>query len=304
MPARRSPSRASATGTPTTPAELASRRSPSRAPATGTPTTPAGLASRRSRSAAPAAPAAAPAASASPVLAGLLWDPTVLFTAAVVLLPVAFVPSPAAALAYLLQPNLLAAYALFAGMLLLAARGGRCAPLGAADALLARWCLCNGVFFNLFLDVVAGQFQALGAMTTQYNRVEPRYALGLAHPAGAPVFMTSMLELFFQAPLGLLAFVAIHWRAPGRHTAALALALLHAAGVWYFYVPEALSGFPNLGGWPRSRAEALSTERLLFFWFGFWFCGCLWTGVAALVAARSARAIAAAVAREDGVKAA
>jgi hypothetical protein len=249
---------------------------------------------RKSAHAPPRSPAAGPAARASQVYAGLFSDPTVLFTAAVLCTPLLFVRTFSGALAYLLQPLLLASYALFAGVLWFTARG-RCVPLSAGDLALARWALCNGVYYNLFLDVFAGQFQLLGEMTVQYNRVEPRYALGAGDPVGAPVFFTSMMELLFQAPLGLLTFCLVHRGAPGRHTAALVLSVLHAAGVWYFYVPEALNGFKNLGGWPKTAAEAVSFERLLFFWFGFWFCGLLWTTVAVIVGARAARAIAAAV---------
>jgi hypothetical protein len=163
-------------------------------------------------------------------------DPTVAFTAAVVLLPLVFVTDTASAIAYLTHPTMLAALAVTAALVLFAGPGAALAP---HERRLAYWCLCNGVFYNLFLDVVAGQAQSFGLMTAQYNRVEPRYALGYLSDAGAPVFMTSALEALFQAPLGVFAFVAIRRGWPQRHAAALALSILHAAGVWYFYVPEA-----------------------------------------------------------------
>lgn len=81
---------------------------------------------------------------------------------------------------------------------------------------VANWFLANGVYFNLFLDVVSGQFQMMGEMTVQYNVVEPRYALGPLSDAGASVFMTSMLELFFQSPLCLLTYWGYHRNASWR----------------------------------------------------------------------------------------
>lgn len=186
-------------------------------------------------------------------------DPTVAFTAAVVLLPLVFVTDTASAIAYLTHPTMLAALAVTAALVLFAGPGAALAP---HERRLAYWFLCNGVFYNLFLDVVAGQAQSFGLMTAQYNRVEPRYALGYLSDAGVPVFMTSALEALFQAPLGVFAFVAIRRGWPQRHAAALALSILHAAGVWYFYVPEVLNGFAHLGGWPKTAAEALSLERV------------------------------------------
>ena len=230
------------------------------------------------------------------VLYGFATDPTVIFTALVLLLPILLSPSPAAGLSYFFHPLLLLSYALLAALLWLA-RSRPCAPLSPSELRLARWCLCNGLYFNLFLDVFAGQFQALGEMTVQYNRVEPRYALGPLSDAGAAVFMTSMLELCAQAPLGICAFLLLHRGSPWRHTAVLLLSALHLCGVWYFYIPEILNGFAHLGGWPQSVAEALSLHRIIFFWFGFWFCGMgVWVIVPSLYGYSAAREIAAAVA--------
>jgi hypothetical protein len=200
-----------------------------------------------------------------PVLSAMARDPTVLFTACVVLVPLIYVDGWRGAVQYLTTPMLLVSLA-FLALVLVVTHGGPCVRLNARDTMLANWFLMNGVYFNLFLDVVSGQFQMMDEMSRQYTKVEPRYVYDILSDAGAPVFFTSMLELFFQSPFGILAYFAYHRGLPFRHLAAFFVSVLHAAGVWYFYIPEALGGFRHLGGWPRSLAEALSFERLVFFW--------------------------------------
>jgi len=153
---------------------------------------------------------------------------------------------------------------------------GKSVNLSARDTRVANWFLMNGVYFNLFLDVVSGQFQMMDEMSKQYLKVEPRYILGVYDDAGAPVFMTSMCELFFQSPLAILTYYAFHRDKSYKNIAAYTVSILHAAGVWWFYFPEAIGGFQHLNGWPESLEKAFSFDRLLFFWFGFWFCGILW----------------------------
>ena len=229
-------------------------------------------------------------------------DPSILFTASVILVPLVYCPDLPAAIAYLTQPSLLASFVLVAAIIG-ATRAGPCVALAPRESRLAFWFLANGVYFNLFLDVVAGQFQLMGEMSKQYNFVEPRYALGYLSDAGAPVFMTSMLELFCHSPLGVLTFVAYSRGWPQRHLAAFAVSMLHVIGVMYFYVPEVLNGFRHLGGWPASLEEGLSFHRLLFFWFGFWFCGTLWVVIPLLIIRHTWGEICAAVAVADGPRA-
>lgn len=228
-------------------------------------------------------------------------DPTLLFTASVVLVPLVYCADAAAAVAYLTQPTLLASLAVTAAVVAYARAGPR-AALTKVESMLACWFLCNGVYFNFFLDVVAGQMQMMGEMSKQYNKVEPRYVLGALSDAGAPVFMTSLLEALFHAPFGVFAYIAIVRGWPQRYTAALIVSILHPVGVAYFYVPEVLNGFRHLGGWPATMAEALSFDRLLFFWFGFWFCGVLWIIVPVVISRYAWIKIGRAVAVADGGK--
>mmetsp|Transcript_17733 Transcript_17733/g.28693 ORF Transcript_17733/g.28693 Transcript_17733/m.28693 type:complete len:241 (+) Transcript_17733:353-1075(+) len=202
-------------------------------------------------------------------------DPTFWFTVSVILVPLVFSNSVNDAVAYLTTPMMLMSY-LTLYVFLYTVHGGECLELSGRDLRVANWFLFNGVYFNLFLDVVSGQFQMMDEMTRQYNKVEPRYALGVYHDAGAPVFMTSMCELFFQSPLCLVTYYAYCRGKPYRRISEFTVCVLHAAGVWWFYIPEIIGGFQHLGGWPKSMEEAISFHRLLFFWFGFWFCGSLW----------------------------
>ena len=137
----------------------------------------------------------------------------------------------------------------------------------------------SGVYYNLFLDVFSGQFQANDLMTYQYNIVEPRYRYGPEDVRGQSVFWTSMCEIFFQSPLCILIYYGYMQGKPWRRPLEIIVGCLHIAGVWWFYVPEAYAGFPHLGGWPKP-GERLTFHRIFYFWFGFWFMGGLWTTVA------------------------
>ena len=59
--------------------------------------------------------------------------------------------------------------------------------------------------------------------------------------------------------------------------------VLHIAGVWWFYLPEAYSDFKHLGGWP-THEDWLTFERLFYFYFGFWCLSALWVIVAFMTA--------------------
>ena len=143
-----------------------------------------------------------------------------------------------------------------------------------------------GVYYNLFLDVVSGQFQMNGLMTHQYNIVEPRYKYGPFDVRGQSVFWTSMCELFFQSPFCLLTYYAYVKGRPWRRALEIIVGCLHISGVWWFYVPEAFAGFPHLGGWPNEN-EHFTFHRLFYFYFGFWFLGGLWVMIPFLIAKRA-----------------
>ena len=225
-------------------------------------------------------------------------DPTVIFTISVILTPTIFCADFPAIVTYLTTPSLLLSFAVTAAVVFFT-RSGPCATLSPLDRRIAYWFLMNGVYFNFFLDVIAGQFQLMGEMTKQYKFVEPRYALGPMSDAGAPVFITSMLEMFAHAPIGVFAYIAFNRKWPQRYLAAFTVSLLHSVGVCYFYVPEVINGFRNLGGWPKDMDEALSFHRLVFFWFGFWFCGFVWIIVPAIIAHHSWHQISKSVAVAD-----
>uniref|UniRef100_A0A7S3PJQ8 EXPERA domain-containing protein n=1 Tax=Aplanochytrium stocchinoi TaxID=215587 RepID=A0A7S3PJQ8_9STRA len=211
-----------------------------------------------------------------PSVQTLLGDPTVIFTVLVILTPLLFCRSVGAVVSYLFTPMMVASWVYLGVVLYITHGDGKSIALGERDQRVALWFLMNGVYFNLFLDVVSGQFQMMDEMSRQYLVVEPRYQFGVFDVHGQSVFMTSMCELFFQSPLCIVAYYAYCRNKSYKLVAEFTVCVLHAAGVWWFYFPEAISGFEHLGGWPASVSEALGFNRLLFFWFGFWFCGLLW----------------------------
>ena len=159
----------------------------------------------------------------------------------------------------------------------------------------------KGVYFNLFLDVFSGQFQANGLMTFQYNIIEPRYQFGATDLRGMSVFWTSMCELFFQSPFCILCYFGYKQGKSWRRPLEIIVSVLHIAGVWWFYVPEAYAGFPHLGGWPTG-SEIFSFHRVFYFWFGFWFMGSLWVTIAFLIAKTAFNEISAIIDKHDSGK--
>eukprot|EP01126_Amoeba_proteus_P006940 TRINITY_DN12459_c0_g2_i6.p1 TRINITY_DN12459_c0_g2~~TRINITY_DN12459_c0_g2_i6.p1 ORF type:complete len:231 (+),score=22.66 TRINITY_DN12459_c0_g2_i6:164-856(+) len=203
-----------------------------------------------------------------------MFDPSIVFTTGVLLVPLIYVDDVKGGIGYLTQPSILLSFALLAIVLYLTHwTEGKNRVLSPRDQRVANWFLCNGVFFNLFLDVIAGQFQMMGEMSKQYLIVEPRYKHGLYEEAGVSVFMTSMCELFFQAPICLLVYWSYHRNKPYRRVLEIVVCILHVCGVWFFYVPEALRGFPHV---KADYGFSFSFHMLLYYWFGFWFCGLLW----------------------------
>jgi len=213
-------------------------------------------------------------------------DPIVIFTILVVLAPIflhvfeyGFAIGAQAGLVYLLSPTMLASYAYLFAIIYYAHAAPNLPKLSPRDQTVALWFLMNGVYYNLFLDVVSGQFQMNGLMTFQYNNVEPRYQFGPADVRGQSVFWTSMCELFFQSPFCILVYIGYVQGRPWRRPLEIVVGCLHIAGVWWFYVPEAFAGFPHLGGWPAPH-ERFTFERIFYFYFGFWFMGGLWVTAA------------------------
>ena len=108
-------------------------------------------------------------------------------------------------------------------------------------------------------------------MSKQYLKVEPRYAFGYMDVKGQSVFWTSMCEIFFQSPFCLLCFYAYHRNKSWRRPLEIIVSVLQVAGVWWFYVPEAVCSGDLRGGvavavvasdeelTPRCRPAASST---------------------------------------------
>jgi hypothetical protein len=215
----------------------------------------------------------------SSLLKGWEKDPTVLFTFLVMIIPSIFCPDLISVIRYLTTPMLVLAL-IFMFLVLKVTAQGKCVELNDRDRRVAFWFLMNGVFYNLFLDVVSGQFQMMDEMSRQYLKVDPRYAIGHLKVEGQSVFWTSMCEIFFQSPFCLLCFYGYHRNRPWRRPLEIIVSILQVAGVWWFYLPEAFSGFQQLGGHPPNKFGGIfSMHNLLFHWFGFWFMGTLWVTV-------------------------
>lgn len=237
----------------------------------------------------------------SETISSMLVDPTVFFCWFCLLSPIFLICKCewGATIKYVTTPYLWVSFAYFAFVMWYTHFfNGKTKILSASEHRVANWFLMNGVYFTLFLDVFSGQFQRMDAMTTAYNKVECRYVHGLEGDtpgtvdAGITVFMTSMLEFFFQSPLALVAYYGIHHKRPYRHCVIIVVCVLQVVGCWYYYVGELLCDFRHCDGWPKDLAEALTFERLFFFWFGFFVLGLgVWIVVPYRIARQSWREV-------------
>lgn len=146
---------------------------------------------------------------------------------------------PTTPLSYLTTPMLWLSF-VYMGLVVYVTRYmGKCVKLNERDTRVANWFLMNGIYFNLFCDVVSGQFQMMDELSNQYRKVEPRYVIGPYKDNGQSVFWTSMCEIFMQSPFGILIYYGYYRNKSWRRPLEIILGVLHTAGVWWFYVPEA-----------------------------------------------------------------
>jgi len=212
----------------------------------------------------------------------LLFDPTFWFATLVMLVPLSKCDTTNQIVAYITQSTFISPFVLFfLAKLVVGWTKPKTVSLSSRDMRVANWFLCNAVFFNLFLDVIAGQFQSMGEMSVQYLKVEPRYLPGLYSDSGSVVFMTSMLELFFQSPLCFLAYYSYVHKKFYRTAVEIIVCVLHTTGVWYFYVPEVLRGYPHV---LADHNFTFSQDHLLYYWFGFWIASSIWVFVPYFIA--------------------
>jgi len=205
----------------------------------------------------------------------LIFDITFWFTMAVIVLPAALVyPDEKKIVEYFSLPTIWGGFVYLFIVLIVTHLCGNRVTLTSKEQRVANWFLMNGVFYNTFLDVFAGQFQMSGLLTTEYNIIEPRYKMGLYHDAGQVVFMTSMIELLIQAPLCIVTYWGYYHNASWRYVTGVIVSVLHFSGVWWMYIPEALRNFPHI---PADRIFRFSFTDIVYYWFAFWFCGLLWT---------------------------
>ncbi|CAE8675555.1 unnamed protein product, partial [Polarella glacialis] len=166
----------------------------------------------------------------------------------------------------------------------------RLRKLSATESHIASWYLINGFFFNSMMDVFAGQFGSWTTMTQRYHELEPRYAMD--GYVGVVVLLTSLQELCIQTPCGLFLFYA-YWRGSSwRLGVEVIFNMWSIAGVWYFYVSEAILGFPNVHAPVTSDgrfdlSSALSFDTVYKFWIGFVIFPALWACVGAALAIRA-----------------
>lgn len=220
---------------------------------------------------------------------GFCWrrffkDPTVLFTIGILFMPILLAEGISTKFFYIFTPMLWISF-LYLVMVLYTVHGNYDeVKLSNRDHRVALWFLMNGVYFNLFFDVVSGQLQLFGEMSVQYNLIEPKYKFGLYQEAGQSVFMTSMCELFLQSPLCLITYYAYHKGKVYKPLLEIIMACLHIAGVWWFYLPEIFNGFPYSGGWPKSLGECFTFHRFLYLWSAYFIFPAIWVVVPFLIA--------------------
>ena len=173
-------------------------------------------------------------------------------------------------------------------------RDGSTTKLEPADRLAASWYFCCGFFFNSMMDVCAGQLQAWPMMSERYKQLEPRYLMTNEY-AGMPVLVTSLQEIFIQAPLGLLLFFGYYRNRSWTKPLEIVFNMWCVAGVLYYYGSEPLLNFPIVHAPASDWNNAFTFETLYLFWFGFVIMPCLFAAVGVILTVKAVRHISAAL---------
>lgn len=228
------------------------------------------------------------------VLCEVLISPGFAFLAACLALPIILEPilplgQPLGTAYILAWPVLLWTSLAFAVITVTFCDERKLKKLSTRESYIASWYLVNGFFFNSMMDVFAGQFQTWTTMSARYLELEPRYAM--RGYVGVVVLLTSLQELLVQTPCGLLLFFA-YWRgASWRLGVEVVFNVCSVGGVWYFYVSEAMLGFPYVHAPFRDGRMDLSTaftfEMLYKFWLGFVIFPGLWAMMGLLLGLRA-----------------
>jgi len=154
-------------------------------------------------------------------------------------------------------------------------RGGKCQNLTKSEKMLANWYLVNGCFFMSAMDFSAGTLQAWPGMWQRYIQLDNRYGKPWEGD-GVTVTITGIQEILIQAPTALFVYYAMYRGHDWRLAVEMVFNLASSFGTWYFYLAEALRGFPNTDG---ERAFQPSFQSIYRFWIGTNFFCFLWFSI-------------------------
>jgi len=196
-------------------------------------------------------------------------DPTVVFSAIVIAVPLFKVPTMADRVNYITDPTLLTVAALgllFYAFVTSTTKGQ--SQLSTSQKRWANWYLLNAFVFHCLCDCLVGCFHKLPAMDAQYKALDKRFLIDDPVP-----YIVGLVECSVMAPLCLIAYYGYRTNAWYRPIAEIAVGICHSFGAVVFVACEAAVGFQHV---PADLKLEFTMDHCLYFWFGFVFCNLLW----------------------------
>ena len=236
-------------------------------------------------------------------------DPSVILTAILILLPIAFeVNSPnliGTILGYLLSVPCLICVTL---MLILELRAPTGLHITLSEYRVSRWYLVNGLGYHLLFDTVSGLMQGWSLMTKQYNYLDHRF--GAPFEIGSEVATLAVwLEAAVMCPGCILIFIGYRYILPKQRKSEninsspssivwiycleLVIGLCQCVGSYFFYGAEIIllvTGQNTHIPYARNIKNLdFDLWECFYFWFGTIFMAAVWIVIPLICMVRAYR---------------
>lgn len=150
------------------------------------------------------------------------------------------------------------------------------------DRWIVEWYWWNAWLFHGVMDGAAGTLQAVPLVLAQYRVLDRRFENFHSVP-----WAVGLVEILIMQPVCLCAMYAILTKSPYRFPLEILASTLHAFGAVMFVFAEVYEGQFNVPaldpvGVPGNRfgnVKPFSVYQFIYYWFGFWFCNCIWLWV-------------------------
>mmetsp|Transcript_10669 Transcript_10669/g.29606 ORF Transcript_10669/g.29606 Transcript_10669/m.29606 type:complete len:262 (-) Transcript_10669:125-910(-) len=128
----------------------------------------------------------------------------------------------------------------------------------------ATWYLLSGWFMHMLIHGLSGSFHHVDLLTNIQIKTDARFGHRLGDERGSTVWVMGVFELFVTGPLCLILFFAYHQQWTLRDILEVIVCIFQLCGVLMVSGTEVMNGLFNV--W---RGWDLTSESVVFFWFGF-----------------------------------